>query len=330
MGFITAVPESQRAALFQSLLYEACGRSINPVYGSLGLLMSGHWSLCQAAVDRVLQGGSPGDVHSSGINPASGDIVPPTRLNYRHQQQIKAAGVEGGAPQHVKGGDQCSISQAKISVSSNCTSVRRVSRSSSGTKSSDCASGPSPPCYHSPSFSPFGIASLKQSDSSQTLSACSNTTSVGVPPSSSTASKSNSAKRLRLYWQDEEQYQLGVEVGQKSHRHQQTSFEHDQRHIHCQNEDQQQNSSGNSMSGSLVEEGASSDAAFVGLDLNCTPNSGAPAVVCSPQSYGSSCRSLTQNPSVGNCFDSTDLSYFSHCAPNVSPTRVFTLLPLLE
>ena len=45
------------AALFQSLLYEACGRTINPVNGAVGLLWSGNWHVCQAAVDTVLAGG---------------------------------------------------------------------------------------------------------------------------------------------------------------------------------------------------------------------------------------------------------------------------------
>lgn len=58
MGFIAAVPEDQRAALFQSLLYEACGRTVNPVHGALGLLWSGNWNVCEAAVDTVLKGGS--------------------------------------------------------------------------------------------------------------------------------------------------------------------------------------------------------------------------------------------------------------------------------
>ncbi|RWV78879.1 hypothetical protein GW17_00060072 [Ensete ventricosum] len=43
-------------AIFQSLLYEACGRIVNPIYGSLGLLWSGSWQLCQAAVEAVLKG----------------------------------------------------------------------------------------------------------------------------------------------------------------------------------------------------------------------------------------------------------------------------------
>lgn len=44
------------AAIFRSLLYEACGRIVNPIYGSTGLLTSGNWQLCQAAVEAVLNG----------------------------------------------------------------------------------------------------------------------------------------------------------------------------------------------------------------------------------------------------------------------------------
>ncbi|KAJ0025680.1 hypothetical protein Pint_08658 [Pistacia integerrima] len=58
LSFIAAVPETQRPALFQSLLFEACGRTINPVDGAVGLLSSGNWHLCQAAVETVLAGGT--------------------------------------------------------------------------------------------------------------------------------------------------------------------------------------------------------------------------------------------------------------------------------
>lgn len=44
------------SAIFRSLLYEACGRIVNPIYGSVGLLWSGSWELCQAAVEAVLKG----------------------------------------------------------------------------------------------------------------------------------------------------------------------------------------------------------------------------------------------------------------------------------
>ncbi|XP_022963426.1 LOB domain-containing protein 37-like [Cucurbita moschata] len=58
MSFISAVPESQRPSLFQSLLFEACGRTVNPVNGAVGLLWTGNWHICQAAVETVLRGGT--------------------------------------------------------------------------------------------------------------------------------------------------------------------------------------------------------------------------------------------------------------------------------
>ncbi|KAI7748999.1 hypothetical protein M8C21_009905 [Ambrosia artemisiifolia] len=56
MNLINAGPEHLRPAIFRSLLYEACGRIVNPIYGSVGLLWSGSWQLCQNAVEAVLQG----------------------------------------------------------------------------------------------------------------------------------------------------------------------------------------------------------------------------------------------------------------------------------
>ncbi|KAG4969590.1 hypothetical protein JHK82_035285 [Glycine max] len=56
MNLINAGPENLRPAIFRSLLYEACGRIVNPIYGSVGLLWSGSWQLCQAAVEAVLKG----------------------------------------------------------------------------------------------------------------------------------------------------------------------------------------------------------------------------------------------------------------------------------
>ncbi|MCE5166167.1 hypothetical protein HAX54_015258 [Datura stramonium] len=57
MSFISAVPENQRPGLFHSLLYEAVGRTVNPVNGAVGLLWTGNWNVCQAAVETVLSGG---------------------------------------------------------------------------------------------------------------------------------------------------------------------------------------------------------------------------------------------------------------------------------
>lgn len=57
MSFISSVPQTQRPALFRSLLFEACGRTVNPVNGAVGLLWTGNWYVCQKAVETVLAGG---------------------------------------------------------------------------------------------------------------------------------------------------------------------------------------------------------------------------------------------------------------------------------
>lgn len=69
MNLISAGPEHLRPAIFRSLLYEACGRMVNPIFGSVGLLCSGSWQLCQAAVESILKGSPihPILVDSSGI-----------------------------------------------------------------------------------------------------------------------------------------------------------------------------------------------------------------------------------------------------------------------
>ncbi|XP_048140399.1 LOB domain-containing protein 40-like [Rhodamnia argentea] len=56
LNLLNAGPDHLRPAIFRSLLYEACGRIVNPIYGSVGLLWSGSWHLCQAAVEAVLKG----------------------------------------------------------------------------------------------------------------------------------------------------------------------------------------------------------------------------------------------------------------------------------
>ncbi|XP_073155396.1 LOB domain-containing protein 41-like [Henckelia pumila] len=56
MNLINAGPQHLRPAIFKSLLYEACGRIVNPIYGSVGLLWSGSWQLCENAVAAVLDG----------------------------------------------------------------------------------------------------------------------------------------------------------------------------------------------------------------------------------------------------------------------------------
>ncbi|KAJ8570149.1 hypothetical protein K7X08_006726 [Anisodus acutangulus] len=56
INLINAGPDHLRPAIFRSLLYEACGRIINPVNGSVGLMCSGNWQRCQEAVESVLKG----------------------------------------------------------------------------------------------------------------------------------------------------------------------------------------------------------------------------------------------------------------------------------
>ncbi|KAF7127191.1 hypothetical protein RHSIM_Rhsim11G0154000 [Rhododendron simsii] len=71
MSFLSSVPESQRPALFQSLLFEACGRTVNPVNGAVGLLWTGNWHVCQSAVETVLRGGALRPIPDfSGVSPA--------------------------------------------------------------------------------------------------------------------------------------------------------------------------------------------------------------------------------------------------------------------
>ncbi|KAH9722682.1 LOB domain-containing protein 41 [Citrus sinensis] len=54
-------PQCQaNATLFLAKFYGraglACGRIVNPIYGSVGLMWSGRWHLCQAAVEAVFRG----------------------------------------------------------------------------------------------------------------------------------------------------------------------------------------------------------------------------------------------------------------------------------
>ncbi|GJT60893.1 LOB domain-containing protein 40-like protein [Tanacetum coccineum] len=56
LNLINTGPHHLRPEIFKSLLHEACGRIINPTYGSVGLIWSGNWEQCQAAVNSVLQG----------------------------------------------------------------------------------------------------------------------------------------------------------------------------------------------------------------------------------------------------------------------------------
>ncbi|KDP32949.1 hypothetical protein JCGZ_12980 [Jatropha curcas] len=82
MNLINAGPEHLRPAIFRSLLYEACGRIVNPIYGSVGLLWSGSWHLCQAAVEAVLKGTPITPINSEAA--ANGHGPPLKAYDIRH------------------------------------------------------------------------------------------------------------------------------------------------------------------------------------------------------------------------------------------------------
>lgn len=55
-------PQHMRPVMFRSLLYDACGRMLDPIFGSVGLVWSGNWAVCQAGVESILRGDSASHV----------------------------------------------------------------------------------------------------------------------------------------------------------------------------------------------------------------------------------------------------------------------------
>ncbi|KAK8693131.1 hypothetical protein V6N13_070725 [Hibiscus sabdariffa] len=123
MSFISAVPESQRPALFQSLLFEACGRTVNPVNGAVGLLWTGNWHVCQAAVETVLRGGT--------LRPAPEFTDPTSEYN----EESEATGTA----------DMRKLQETVTSLNSNCRfSSSRSKTSSHKRKTMDELKKPQP------------------------------------------------------------------------------------------------------------------------------------------------------------------------------------------
>ncbi|CAN8243930.1 unnamed protein product [Cochlearia groenlandica] len=90
LNLIESGPDHLRPAIFRSLLYEACGRIVNPVDGSVGLMWSGNWSQCQAAVESVLNG-LPITNTPLSTESASHQIIPPHRTyDIRHVAKDQA------------------------------------------------------------------------------------------------------------------------------------------------------------------------------------------------------------------------------------------------
>ncbi|KAJ4846611.1 hypothetical protein Tsubulata_033256 [Turnera subulata] len=82
MNLINAGPDHLRPAIFRSLLYEACGRIVNPIYGSVGLMWSGSWQLCQSAVEAVLKGAPITPINTEAA--ANGQGPPLKAYDIRH------------------------------------------------------------------------------------------------------------------------------------------------------------------------------------------------------------------------------------------------------
>ncbi|WOL17593.1 LOB domain-containing protein 41-like [Canna indica] len=97
MNLINAGPEQLRPAIFKSLLYEACGRIVNPIYGTVGLLWTGNWPLCQAAVEAVLMGRP---IPQMPTEMAASTQPPPKGYDIRHVSKDLAAAQAAAAELH--------------------------------------------------------------------------------------------------------------------------------------------------------------------------------------------------------------------------------------
>ncbi|KAJ7971216.1 LOB domain-containing protein [Quillaja saponaria] len=94
MNLINAASEHLRPAIFRSLLYEACGRIVNPIYGSVGLLWSGSWQLCHDAVEAVLKGEPLTPITSEAA--ASGHGPPLKAYDIRHVSKDENSAASNG------------------------------------------------------------------------------------------------------------------------------------------------------------------------------------------------------------------------------------------
>ncbi|KAH7849910.1 hypothetical protein Vadar_024830 [Vaccinium darrowii] len=94
MSFIAAVSEKNRPSLFRSLLFEACGRTVNPVNGALGLLSTGNWHLCQVAVQTVLSGGTIRPICAGILTPQTDEASEAFRSTQKWYNNTKQSSVE--------------------------------------------------------------------------------------------------------------------------------------------------------------------------------------------------------------------------------------------
>ncbi|XP_021621212.1 LOB domain-containing protein 41 [Manihot esculenta] len=130
MNLINAGPEHLRPAIFRSLLYEACGRIVNPIYGSVGLLWSGSWQLCQDAVEGVLKGTSITPINSEAA--ANGHGPPLKVYDIRHVSKDENSAASNDA-KRVK--TRCRVRRVvKPKVSNNNKPCRGVGLGAAGNE----------------------------------------------------------------------------------------------------------------------------------------------------------------------------------------------------
>ncbi|KAI4381442.1 hypothetical protein MLD38_007512 [Melastoma candidum] len=94
---IQACPQDRRPEIFGSLVYEACGRIIDPVRGSIGLLMSGNGGECLAAYEAIMSGSVPtiismleGHGGSTNSHPSSNKIFLALKAHERRKVKVMA------------------------------------------------------------------------------------------------------------------------------------------------------------------------------------------------------------------------------------------------
>jgi hypothetical protein len=141
LNLIAAAPtDALRPAVFRSLLYEACGRIVNPVYGPVGLLWSGTWHMCQAAVEAVLKGApivqvSPDDAAGPPIHAAAAAAAAAAAYDIRHvfpksssSNPQSAAAAAAGAPPAAAVDDAAAAAQSKVDDKDKHTDRGKVSK----------------------------------------------------------------------------------------------------------------------------------------------------------------------------------------------------------
>jgi hypothetical protein len=146
LNLLAAGSDTLRPALFRSLLYEACGRMVNPIYGSVGLLWSGQWEACQAAVEAVLKGNRIVQVSSEAV--AAAQATPPLGLR---AYDIRHVGKDTADPLRVSRAGRTRFKRASSSTAKSKSSGAKRAPSITGRETERVAVGEHDDCLdHAP------------------------------------------------------------------------------------------------------------------------------------------------------------------------------------